>query len=124
MVPFRREDFLVCELKVHIDTGQKDEQVAQDIVYANLDENHVLLKDVLGATHMIPDALISTIDIGKETLFLRQSSIVAPFLRFIQACDRAESTRKYAEAEESWNDLKAKGDEVVRSLWRKYGRPS
>ena len=114
----------MCELKVHIDTGQKDEQVAQDIVYANLDENHVLLKDVLGATHMIPDALISTIDIGKETLFLRQSSVVAPFLRFIEACERAETTRKYAGAEESWNDLKAKGDEVVRSLWRKYGRPS
>jgi len=114
----------VCELKVHVNTGQKDEQVAQDVVYAHVEENHVLLKDVVGATHKIPDALISTIDIGKETLFLKQSSIVPPFLRFIKACDRAETTRKYAEAEESWNDLKAKGDEVVRSLWRKYGRPS
>ena len=112
----------MCELKVHVNTGQKDEQVAQDVVYAHMGENHVVLNDALGAMHIIPDALISEIDIGKETLFLRQSSIVAPFLRFIEACGRLEATRKYAEAEESWNDLKAKGDEIVRSLWRKYGR--
>jgi len=112
----------MCELKVHVNTPQKEEQVAEDVVYASLEADHVLLRDVLGVMHRIPDVLISTIDIGKESLFLRQSSVVGPFLRFIEACERAETTHNYAEAEESWNDLKAKGDEVVRSLWRKYGR--
>jgi predicted RNA-binding protein len=110
----------VCELKVHVDSPRGDERVAEDVVYARVEADHVLLRDVLGATHKISDALISTIDIGKESLFLRQSSIIAPFLRFLEAWQNVETTRNYAEAEESWNDLKAKGDEIVRSLWRKY----
>lgn len=112
----------MCELKVHVSTSQGDEKVAQDVIYARVEPNHVLLKDVLGATYKISDSLISTIDIGKESLFLRQSSIVTPFLRFLEACQKVETTRNYTEVEESWSDLKAKGDEIARSLWRKYGR--
>ena len=114
----------MCELTVRLIAPQKDEQVAQDVVYARVDKDHVLLKDVLGAAHEIPGALISTIDVGKETLSLRQSSVVGPFLRFLEACEGAETSRNYPAAEESWNDLKAKGDEIVRTLWRKYGRAS
>jgi len=114
----------MCELKVYIRTPQKDEQVALDVVYADVEGGPVLLKDVLGTTHKIPDALISTVDIGKESLFLRQSSIVGPLLRFLEACETVEATRNYAEVEESWNGVKAKGDEIARSLWRKYGRAS
>jgi len=112
----------MCELKVHVSTLQTSEQVAQDVVYARLETDHVLLKDIVGATHRIPYALISTVDIGKESLSLRQSSIVPSFLQFLEACDGAETNRNYTQAEERWNDLKAKGDEIVRSLWRKYGR--
>lgn len=111
----------MCELRVHVD-GAREEPIAQDIVCAHMEADHVLLKDVLGVTRKIPDALISLIDIGKESLFLRQSPIVAPILRFIEACERAETSRSYAEAENSWNDVKSKGDEIVRSLLRKYGR--
>lgn len=114
----------MCELKVHLSTADKDEQVAQDVIFAEIQTNHVLLKDVLGVTYKIPDALISTVDIGKETLSLRQSSIVGSFLRFLEACEETESSRDYSGAEQSWNDLKAKGDETVRSLWRRYGRSS
>lgn len=114
----------MCELKVYAKTPQEHEQVAQDVIYAHLEVDHVLLKDVLGVSHKIPDALISTIDIAKESLSLRQSSIVGPFLRFLEACESAETNRNYSVAEESWNDLKAKGDEIVRALWRKHGRPS
>ncbi len=114
----------MCELKVHVNTPQGDERVAEDVVYAHVEADHVRLKDVLGATHKIPDALISTIDIGKESLFLRQSPMVAPFLRFLEACQSVETNRNYIDAEERWNDLKAKGDELVRSLWREYGRSS
>lgn len=112
----------MCELKVRLSTSEKDEQVAEDVVYARTETNHVLLKDVLGATQKVSDAMISTIDIGKETLLLKQSSMVGPFLQFLAVCERAQSTRNYVEVEQSWNDLKAKGDEIVRSLWRKYGR--
>jgi len=114
----------MCELKVILSAAQKDEQVAQDVIYARLDANHVLLRDVLGAAHQIPDALIATIDIEKESLSLRQSSVVGPFLRFLEACETAETSHDYSAAEQSWNDLKAKGDEIVRMLWRKYGRSS
>lgn len=114
----------MCELKVFLSTSEKDEQVAEDVVYARMETNHVLLKGVLGATHGISDALISTTDIGKESLFLRQSSILAPFLRFLQACESAETAHSYIETEECWNDLKAKGHEIVSLLWRKYGRSS
>jgi predicted RNA-binding protein len=112
----------MCELRVHVNTPTKDEDVAQDVVYAQVQANHVLLKDVLGATRTIPDTLISTVDIGKEALFLRQSPVVGPFLRFLDACERAETTRDHSRVEESWNDFKAEGDKAVRSLWRKYGR--
>jgi hypothetical protein len=114
----------MCELKVHVVTPQKDEQVAEEIVYAQVAANRLLLKDALGATHQIPDALISTVDIGKESLYVRQASIVGPFLRFLEAYQTAEATQTYSEVEESWNDLKAKGDEAVRSLWRKHRRSS
>jgi predicted RNA-binding protein len=112
----------MCELRVHVNTPTKVEDVAQDVVYAQVQANHVLLKDVLGATRTIPDTFISTVDIGKEALLLRQSPVVAPFLRFLDACETAETTRDYSRVEESWNDFKAEGDKTVRSLWRKYGR--
>ena len=114
----------MCELKVRIGAPQRDELVAQDVIYALVEPNRVLLKDVLGVTHTVPEALISTVDIGKETLLLRQSSVVPSFLRFLEALERAESNHSYVLAEEEWNNLKAKGDEIVRSLWRKFGRLS
>jgi predicted RNA-binding protein len=49
------------ELTVHVNTPAKGEDVAQDVVYAQVQSNHVVLKDVLGATRRIPDAFISTI---------------------------------------------------------------
>lgn len=114
----------MCELKVQIGAAQENRPVAQDIIHAFVKPDHVLLKDVLGATHTIPEALISTVDIGKELLLLRQSPIVPSFLRFLEALESVEINHDYALAEEEWNGLKAKGDELVRSLWRKYGRSS
>ena len=114
----------MCELKVHVDTPRGKERVAEDVVYAQVETEHVLLRDVLGATYRVSDSFISTIDIGKESLSLTQSSIVTPFLRFIEACQKVETTRNYTEVEESWSDLKAKGDEIARSFWKKYGRSS
>jgi predicted RNA-binding protein len=112
----------MCELKVILKTGEGTQPIAEDVVYASLEKGHILIRDVLGAPREVPDALMSTIDIGREALFLRQSQAVGSFLRFLDACERAESARSYAGVEESWNDFKAEGDKVVRSLWRKYGR--
>lgn len=112
----------MCELKVH--TGARADEVVQDVVYAQVEPDHVLLKNVLGAVNRIPDSLIVTIDIAKESLFLRQSPIVPSFLRFLEACEQAESDENYRLAEKAWNDLKADGDRLVRALWRKHGRAS
>jgi predicted RNA-binding protein len=114
----------MCELKVSVNTANGSQPIAEDVVYANLEKGHILLKDVLGATREVPDALITTLDIGREHLSLKRSPMVGAFLRFLAACESAETSRNTAETEESWNELKAKGDEAVRSLWRKYGRSS
>jgi len=112
----------VCELKVRLNRAQADEQVAEDVIYARNEPSHVLLKDVLGTTRTVPAALISTIDIGNESLLLTQSSVIPPFLRFLEVFQKAESSQSYGLVEERWNELKAAGDEAVRALWRKYGR--
>lgn len=114
----------MCELKVSLNTAEGSRPIAEDVVYANLEKGHVLLKDVLGTTREVPDALITTLDIGREHLSLTRSSMVGAFLRFLAACESVEASRNIAEVEESWNELKADGDESVRSLRRKHGRSS
>ncbi len=114
----------MCELKVAVVTPSKNEHVAEDVIFAQVENGHVILRDVLGTMRTVPDALISNVDISKEALSLVQSPIVGPFLRFLDACNTAEVDGNCEKVEETWNDLKAEGDQAVRSLWRARGRSS
>lgn len=49
------------------------EVVCRDIVYAKIERNKVLLKDVLGVTKIVEDCRIDEVDVSSERLVLQNS---------------------------------------------------
>lgn len=113
----------MCELRVISRDGEKEQKVGEDIVYAKVSDDHVLLKDVLGGAVKIQGAIIEELDINSETLKLVSSPIIIKIYNFLDACRRCESEKVYdKELESLWNEIKASGDEAVRTIWKKYRR--
>ncbi|MCP8312874.1 MAG: CooT family nickel-binding protein [archaeon] len=113
----------MCELKVISKDGEKEIKVGEDVIYAKFSEDYILLKDVLGGTIKIHGAIIEEVDINSETLKLASSPIIIKINKFLDACHRCESKKVYdKEVEALLEEIKASGDEAVRTLWKKYGR--
>jgi len=114
---------ILCELKVISKDGEKERKVGEDIIYAKFSEDHILLKDVLGGTIKIHGAIIEEVDINSETLKLASSPLITKINKFLDACNKCESKKAYdKEVEVLLEEIKASGDEAVRTLWKKYGR--
>lgn len=112
---------VLCEFKVIKKEGDKEKKIGEDIVYAKLSEDHVLLKDILGGTIKIHGAIIEEVDVNSEILKLASSPIFIKMNKFLDACHKCESEKVYNEkVEVLWDDVKASGDEIVRTLWKKY----
>ena len=60
----------MCEFNVLL----KGEVVFKDAIYAKVDGNKVVLKDVLGVSKVFKDCKIVEIDVGSERLVLSSSS--------------------------------------------------
>jgi len=60
----------MCEFNVLI----KEETVFKDAVYAKVDGNKVILKDVLGISKEIENCRIVEVDVNSERLVLSSSS--------------------------------------------------
>ncbi|NWG08871.1 MAG: CooT family nickel-binding protein [Nitrososphaerales archaeon] len=113
----------MCEFKVFSRRGEKEQEVAEDIVYAKASDKYVILRDILGLAIKIPGAVIDEVDVGSEILKLSASPIILKLNKFLKTCDRCKADRVYSdELEALWNEVKASGDEAVRELWKKYGR--
>jgi predicted RNA-binding protein len=114
---------VLCELKVISKDGGKEQKVGEDIIYAKVSDDYVLLKDVLGGATRIHGAIIEEVDINSETLRLVSSPIIIEINKFLDVYHRCESEKVYDEKVEAlWEEIKASGDDFVRTLWKKYGR--
>jgi predicted RNA-binding protein len=114
---------VLCEFKVFRKMGEKEQEVAEDIVYAKVSDEYVILRDILGSAIKIPGAVIEEVDVGSEILKLSASPIIYKLKKFLKACDTYEADRAYSdELEALWDEVKASGDEAVRELWNKYGK--
>jgi predicted RNA-binding protein len=60
----------MCEFNVFV----KGEVVFKDAIYAKVDGNKVILKDVLGVSKVFEDCKIVEIDVNSERLVLSSSS--------------------------------------------------
>ncbi|MGQ9470003.1 MAG: CooT family nickel-binding protein [Nitrososphaerales archaeon] len=112
----------MCELRVISKDGEKEQKVGEDIIYAKFSEDYVLLRDVLGGGMKIHGAIIEEVDINSEILKLTSSPLIIKINEFLDACHRCESKKVYdKEVETLWEEIKASGDEIIRTLWKKYG---
>jgi len=110
----------MCEFKVF----DKQRIVTQDIVYANLSNGTLVLKDVLHSATSIQEALIAEIDVANEAMRLKRHPLIGDMLRFLDAVAKCEETSKYdRNLEELWQKAKFQGDETIRDLWRRYQKP-
>jgi predicted RNA-binding protein len=60
----------MCEFKVYLKKENKEETVAEDIVYAKNSEGSVVLKTILGNQITIDNADIIEVDVEAERLVL------------------------------------------------------
>jgi len=59
----------MCEFKVIL-AGEK---VFEDVIYAKIEGNGVLLRDVLGRTRTVQGVKIAEVDVTREVLVLERS---------------------------------------------------
>jgi len=112
----------MCELKVTLKEDGKLTQVAEDVVYVKIAEQNLILKDVLGRTKIVEDALVEELDISKESLTLVKAPLLIKAAKFLSLYESALSSGKYDQSlEAAWEEVKAEGDRCVREAWAKLG---
>lgn len=113
----------MCEFRVSVSSAEKDEVVAEDVVSAKLEKDEMLLYDVLGSVKRVRSTIIKELDVAKEAMVLEEVPMLAQLLSFLEAYRFCLKNGKYTdEVEKRWEELKALGDEMIKSLWRMYGR--
>mgnify|MGYP001071327027 CR=1 FL=1 len=111
----------MCEFKVYVKTAEGEREVTQDIVQVDVRNGEATLRDVLGSSKSVKNAIVSRIDVGKERLELVEVPMLAEIQAFLSQYERCLGERRYdTDLELRWDDVKAKGDEMVRSLWARY----
>ena len=58
----------MCEFKVLLD----GKEVFQDVIYAKLEGDHLILRDVMGTARNIPNVRIVEVDVSSEKLILQK----------------------------------------------------
>ncbi len=111
----------MCEFKVSLKAGSVERKVAEDIVAASLEGEEFVVRDVLGSAKRFKGVFISRVDVGKEVMTLTEMPVMSEILSFIQLYDLCKEKGEYQEEIESkWAAVKAVGDELIRSLWKKH----
>jgi predicted RNA-binding protein len=112
---------LVCEFSVYLKAGLKEEKIAEDITSVKLENGVLILRDVLGATKNVANAIISELNVDKEVMHLRQLPVLSQLMNFIRIYEKCLTEERYVEElETAWDEVKAEGDSVLRGLWVKY----
>lgn len=110
----------MCELDVYLKRLDSNEKVASEIIHAETEHSALVLRDILGSTKKFERSIISGIDINRERMQLRESPILGAALDFISAYEDCLSAGKYdADLQDRWEEVKARGDQMVRDLWAK-----
>jgi predicted RNA-binding protein len=110
----------MCELKVTLKEEGRSTEVAEDVVYVKLSGRNLILKDVLGGSRVVEDALVEELDISKESLTLVKAPLLAKAVKFLSLYNAALSSGKYDQSlEAAWEEVKAEGDRCVREAWAK-----
>lgn len=111
----------MCELEVYLKRPNSSQKVASEIIYAAADRGTLFVRDVVGSTTKLDGTIVSEVDINRERMELKESPILRPLLEFISEYDDCLSTGKYeGELEERWEEVKNRGDQMVRELWVKF----
>ena len=111
----------MCELEVYTKRPESSPKVASEVIYAATEGNALIVKDILGSKKKFEGTIISKLDINHETMELRESPILGPVLEFISLYDEYLSSSKYEQdVEDHWQEVKARGDQMVRDLWTKF----
>lgn len=107
----------MCEFKVF----DRNQVMAEDIVYASLSNGVMILKDVLGSATRAEGVIVTEIDVANEAMTLKRDPLIGDMLRFLEDVAKCEESGRYDNAlEETWLKVKSRGDERIRELWRKY----
>jgi mannose/fructose-specific phosphotransferase system component IIA len=106
---------------VYLKAGLKEEKIAEDITSVKLENGVLILRDVLGATKNVANAIISELNVDKEVMHLRQLPVLSQLMNFIHIYEKCLTEERYVEElETAWDGVKAEGDSVLRGLWVKY----
>lgn len=102
--------------------GGEAREVAEDIVYVKLGEQNLVLRDVLGRSKILEDALVEELDVSKESLTLVKAPLLLKAAKFLSLYNAALSSGKYDQRMElAWEEVKAEGDRCIREAWSKLG---
>ncbi|MBS7643921.1 CooT family nickel-binding protein [Candidatus Bathyarchaeota archaeon] len=111
----------MCEFSVYLKAGIREEKIAEDITSVKLEDGVLVLRDVLGTTKNVNNAIIGDLNVDKEVMHLRQLPVLSQLMNFIRIYERCLTEERYVEElETAWDEVKAKGDSVIRGLWIKY----
>ncbi len=111
----------MCELHVYLRRPGSSSKIASEVIYAGADRGALVVRDIVGSTKKFEDIMISEIDISHERMELRESPVLGPVLEFISTYDECLSKGRYERnIEVRWEEVKARGDQMVRDLWTKF----
>lgn len=111
----------MCELDVYVKRPGSSPKVASEVIYAGAERGALVVRDIVGSTKKFEGIIISEIDINHERMELRESPILGPVLEFISAYDDCLSRDTYeADLQDRWEEVKSRGDQMVRDLWIKF----
>lgn len=107
----------MCEFKVTVSDGGQSSVVATDIVYAELVDGKIILKDILGVSLVVESAIISHVNVNSQQMKLLSLPIINNFIKFIEHYNKCISEREYnSDLEKIWNQFKIDGDTLVEDL--------
>lgn len=111
----------MCDFKVYSGTQEKQRLIAEEITNVKLNEDSLILTDIVGRTTKVEGALITGVDVKKESLQVYSSPFIFELLRLFLSCEQ-QDWNALNELESAWKALKARGDEIMDSLkWTKGG---
>lgn len=96
------------------------EEVANDIVYVELHGDTLTLRDIIGQKFQFQSTIIAEVNVPKETLKLYSNPMIGKILNFLEKYDECVKSSTYSEdLEEMWEEIKAEGSKMIRTLWMK-----
>ncbi len=112
----------MCEFKVKMISGNEIKDVCNDVLYAKIDEN-IVLRDVLGTTTTVENAIITEISVPSTKMTLLHSPILGKILKLLKLQNECHEKKIFdKKLMKLWEDIKLEGDAYINSLKKKFGK--